>query len=130
MSQIPTNLRYTSDHEWVLADGDAWTVGVTDAAQKQLGDIVYLELPKAGDLLTKGQAFGSIESVKAVSDLYAPISGKVLEVNPELESSPEDVNSDPYGDGWIIRVQPSDKSELNELMDAAAYHKLVDSESE
>ncbi len=130
MSQIPENLRYTNDHEWVQASGDSWTVGITDTAQRQLGDIVYIELPKAGDLLTKGQAFGSIESVKAVSELYAPVSGRVLEINQALGDAPENVNTKPYGDGWLIRIQPSDKGELDELMDAAAYEKFTKEESE
>lgn len=126
MPQIPENLRYTNDHEWVLAEGDSWSVGITETAANQLGDLVFVQLPKVGDLLTKGQAFGVVESVKAVSDLFAPISGRVLAINEDLEASPEDVNTDPYGDGWLIRIQPSDKGELKELMDAAAYQKFIE----
>lgn len=122
---IPENLRYTNDHEWVLPEGEAWTVGVTEFAQRQLGDIVMAELPKVGDLLTKGQEFGTLESVKAVSELFAPVSGRVVEVNSDLEGEPELINSDSYGEGWLIKVQPSDKSELDELLTASAYDQLI-----
>lgn len=125
MSQIPDNLRYTNDHEWVRPEGDSWTVGITQFAANQLGDVVLVELPKVGDLLTLGQSFGTIESVKSVAELFAPVSGRVLEINEELESDPENVNTDPYGDGWLIRIQPSDKEELKELKDAAAYQKFT-----
>lgn len=125
MSQIPQELRYTKDHEWVRPEGDSWTVGITQFAANQMGDVVMVELPKVGDLLTLGQEFGTVESVKSVSELFAPVSGRVLEVNETLGTDPELVNTDTYGDGWFIRIQPSDKDELKELMDAAAYEKFT-----
>jgi glycine cleavage system H protein len=116
----PSDLKYTKDHEWVrMAGGDA-QVGITDYAQKQLGDIVYLELPDVGRSLKKGEVFGTIESVKAVSELYSPVTGEITEVNSRLGEKPEGVNSDPHN-AWMIAVKPSDGSELNELLDAAAY---------
>jgi glycine cleavage system H protein len=116
----PTDLKYTKDHEWVrMAGGDA-QIGITDYAQKQLGDIVYLELPDVGRALKKGEVFGTIESVKAVSELYSPVTGEVTEVNARLAEKPEGVNSDPHA-SWMITVTPSDGSELNDLLDAAAY---------
>jgi glycine cleavage system H protein len=129
MSNIPEDLRYTKDHEWVRPEGDSWTVGITQFAASQMGDVVMVELPKVGDLLTLGQEFGTVESVKSVSELFAPVSGRVLEVNETLSDDPELVNTDTYSDGWFIRIQPSDKDELKELMDAAAYEKFIAAEA-
>jgi len=125
MSTFPQDLRYTHDHEWLAAKGTAWRVGITQFAVDQLGDITLVDLPKEGDLVTKGQRFGTVESVKSVSDLYAPVSGRVTAVNAGLKDSPEDVNGEPYGKGWMIELEPTEKSELDELMDAAAYTKHV-----
>ena len=121
MSNFPQDLRYTHDHEWLRAQGEGWRVGITQFAVDQLGDITLVDLPKEGDLVTKGQRFGTIESVKSVSDLYAPVSGKVLAVNAKLKDSPELVNSEPYGNGWMIDLEPTEKSELDELMSPDAY---------
>jgi len=126
---IPEELRYTAEDEWVRIEGDRVTVGVTDYAQQQLGDIVLVELPQTGITLEKGEPFGVIESVKAVSDLYAPISGEVVEVNAELANHPEQVNEDCYGDGWMISIEPSDASELEALLDANAYKKSIEDRS-
>jgi len=123
MSTFPTDLRYTNDHEWLRAQGANWRVGITQFAVDQLGDITLVDLPKPGDQVTKGQRFGTIESVKSVSDLYAPVSGRVAAVNDKLKDAPEDVNSDPYGKGWMIDLEPNDKAELDELLDPAAYTK-------
>jgi len=125
MSDIPSDLRYTNDHEWLRTAGTAWRVGITQFAVNQLGDITIVELPKVGDLVTKGQQFGSIESVKSVSDLLAPVSGRVIAVNEALKDSPENVNESPYDAGWMIDIEPSDKAELDELMTPAAYTTLV-----
>lgn len=122
---IPANLKYTKDHEWVLVDGDVATVGITDFAQGELGDIVYVEVETAGETMDAEEVFGTIEAVKTVSDLFMPVSGEIIEFNEGLESSPETVNSDPYGDGWMIKVRLSNPSELDGLMDAAAYQDLV-----
>ncbi|MCC2668383.1 MAG: glycine cleavage system protein [Armatimonadetes bacterium] len=119
--QLPDDLRYASTHEWVRVDGDRATIGITDHAQHELGDVVYLDLPAVGRTFRSGAAFGSIESVKAVSDLYAPISGEVLEVNQPLLDSPELVNSDPYGAGWMLAIRIAEPAELDALMDASAY---------
>jgi glycine cleavage system H protein len=121
MSTFPSDLRYTNDHEWLRAQGSNWRVGITQFAVDQLGDITLVDLPKEGDQVTKGQKFGVIESVKSVSDLYAPASGKVVAVNSGLKDTPEDVNTEPYGKGWMIEITVSDKAELDELMDATAY---------
>jgi glycine cleavage system H protein len=120
--QIPANLRYTKDHEWVLpgADGTV-TVGITDYAQNSLGDVTFVDLPKTGQTFTKGAVFGVVESVKAASDLYMPVSGEVIEVNTALADAPELVNSSPYGDAWMVRVRPSNPAELQALLDADAY---------
>ena len=125
MSTFPNDLRYTNDHEWLKAQGSSFRVGITQFAVDQLGDITLVDLPKEGDLVTKGQRFGTIESVKSVSDLYAPASGRVTAVNGGLKDSPEDVNADPYGKGWMIEIEANDKAELDELMDADAYTKHV-----
>lgn len=121
----PDELRYTKDHEWVRVDGDVATVGVTHHAQDALGDVVYVELPKKGARVAQAQQFGTVESVKAVSELYAPVSGEVVEVNATLEDGPQAVNQDPHGAGWMIRVRMSDPAEAGALMDAAAYSAQV-----
>jgi glycine cleavage system H protein len=118
-------LRYTRDHEWVRVDGDEATVGITQYAADQLGDIVFVELPEAGRSLEESKAFGVVESVKAVSDLFAPLSGKVTSINDALAANPELVNSDPYGDGWMIRITIDDTSEMDDLLDGPAYDDLV-----
>lgn len=125
----PEDLRYTKDHEWVRTEGDRVTVGITHYAQKQLGDVVYLELPAVGKSLKEHETFGTVESVKAVSELFAPLGGEVLEINSALVSSPEAVNSDPYGKGWMMVVRPGDPQAVAALLDAAAYKQLVESES-
>jgi len=111
MSTFPSDLKYTHDHEWLRANGANWSVGITQFAVDQLGDITLVDLPKEGDLVTKGQRFGTIESVKSVSDLYAPVSGRVVGINPALKDSPELVNSEPYGKGWMIELEPTEKSD-------------------
>ena len=125
---VPADLRYTNDHEWLREGPSASAVGITQFAVDQLGDITLVDLPRQGDLVTKGQRFGTIESVKSVSDLYAPVSGRVAAVNAALKDAPEAVNSDPYTAGWMIDLEPSEKSEIDELMDAAAYTKHVASQ--
>ncbi|HEX5451791.1 MAG TPA: glycine cleavage system protein GcvH [Candidatus Limnocylindrales bacterium] len=122
---VPPDLRYTKDHEWVKVEGDHATVGVTDFAANQLGDVVFVDLPAAGKSVEQFAAFGVVESVKAVSDLFAPIGGEVAEANAALADSPELVNSDPFGRGWMIRLKVSDPSQVEGLLDAAAYEKLV-----
>ena len=125
MSNIPENLRYSKDHEWVKVEGDTVTIGITDFAQGELGDIVYVDVDTEGETLNAEEVFGTVEAVKTVSDLFMPVGGEVLELNSILESEPEKINSDPYGDGWIIKVKISDASELDNLLDAAAYQELV-----
>ena len=125
MSTFPTELRYTSDHEWLRAQGSTWRVGITQFAVDALGDITLVDLPKEGDQVTKGQRFGTVESVKSVSDLYAPVSGRVVSVNAALKDSPEDVNAEPYGKGWMIEIEANDKTELDELMTSEAYAQHV-----
>jgi glycine cleavage system H protein len=122
---VPSDLRYTKDHEWVRVDGDTATIGVTDFAANQLGDVVFVDLPAVGKAVEQFATFGVVESVKAVSDLYAPLSGEVVEVNGDLGSKPELVNSDPFGEGWMIRVEIGDAAQLGDLLDAAAYEKLT-----
>ncbi len=122
---VPTDLRYTKDHEWVRVDGDEATVGITEYAAGQLGDIVFVELPDAGKTLAQHATFGVVESVKAVSDLFAPVSGEVTATNEALSGSPELVNGEPYGGGWMIRVRLADPTETDGLLDAAAYDALV-----
>jgi glycine cleavage system H protein len=119
----PKDLRYTNDHEWLRATGSSYQVGITQFAVDQLGDITLVDLPKEGDLVTKGQRFGTIESVKSVSDLYAPVSGRVSKINAALKDSPELVNSDAYGQGWMIELEVTDGSEVEELMSPEAYEK-------
>lgn len=122
---IPAELKYTKDHEWVRLDGDIATVGITAFAQGELGDIVYVEIETIGETIDKEEIFGSIEAVKTVSDLFMPLSGEVLELNEELDGNPELVNSDPYGEGWMVKIKISDASEFDSLLDAAAYGNLI-----
>ena len=128
MSNIPEGLKYSKEHEWVKVDGDVVIIGITDHAQSQLGDVVFLELPEVGRTLEPEEAFGVVESVKAVSDLYAPLAGEVVEINEALVDSPEKVNDSPYDDAWMVKLKLSDASALDALMDAAAYQQHVDSE--
>jgi glycine cleavage system H protein len=121
----PTNYRYTNQHEWVDAKGDVATIGITDYAQHELGDVVFVELPKPGAKLAAGKSFGTVESVKAVSDIYSPVSGEVIEANGDLHNMPEKINSDPHGAAWLIKVRLANTAELNSLMDAAAYEAFV-----
>ena len=125
MSALPDDLRYSKEHEWVRLDGDVATVGITDFAQEQLGDVVYAELPEKGATLRQHASLGVVESVKAASDVYAPVSGEVLERNAKVIEKPELVNQDPYGEGWMIRVRLSDKAELAALLSAAAYRDHI-----
>ncbi len=128
--EFPEDLKYSKEHEWVLVEGSVATVGITDYAQDQLGDIVFVEMPAINDKVSKEDAFGVVESVKAVSDIYAPVSGKVLEVNDDLPENPEMVNEDPYGDGWMIKIEMNDPDELQDLMTAAEYEQYVAEEKE
>jgi len=122
---FPDNLKYTKDHEWIRIEGETGTVGITDYAQGELGDVVFVELPPVGKAVKQHEAFGTIEAVKAVSDLYAPMSGSVTEVNAAVAASPEAVNKDPYGNGWMVKVKLSNAGEAAGLLDAAAYRSLV-----
>ena len=123
--QVPPQLRYTSDHEWVAITGSRVRVGITDYAQDALGDIVYVQVPATGSTVSAGDAFGEVESTKSVSDIYAPVSGSVVAVNEALANAPESVNSDPYGNGWLCEIECSDLSQLDALLDAAAYQALI-----
>ena len=123
---IPENLKYTKDHEWIKVDGDIAYVGITDFAQKELGDIVFIEVETVGEELEKEEAFGTIEAVKTVSDIFMPLSGEVFELNSILEDAPETINSDPYGDGWIIKIKFSNAGELKELLTAEQYKESVE----
>ncbi|MCF6239298.1 MAG: glycine cleavage system protein GcvH [Candidatus Marinimicrobia bacterium] len=123
---FPEELKYTEDHEWVLAEDDVVTIGISDFAQDQLGDIVFVELPEVGDTLEEGKTFGVVESVKAVSDVYAPVSGEVVEINEELPDAPEAVNNSPYEDGWMIKIKLSDPAQLDSLMNATVYQEFVE----
>ena len=125
MSKIPDDLRYTKDHEWVRLQGKRATVGITDFAQSELTDVVYVELPKVGKVVKAGEVLGTVESVKAVSEIFAPLSGKVIEVNKALEDGPEVANQDPYGKGWMVVLDVTDANEAKTLMDAAAYRKHI-----
>ncbi|SFV05601.1 glycine cleavage system protein GcvH [Alicyclobacillus macrosporangiidus] len=125
MSQIPADLKYSKEHEWVRVEGNRAYVGITDFAQDELGDIVFVELPEVGAQVTANETFGTVESVKTVSDLFAPVSGKVVEVNAALADNPERVNESPYGDGWMIVIEMSNPEELNELLDAAGYQAHI-----
>lgn len=122
---FPTNVKYTSEHEWIRLENDEAIIGITDYAQDQLGDIVFVDVTAEGETLEQGEVFGTIEVVKTVSDLFLPIGGEIVEVNPELEEHPELVNKDPYGEGWIIRIKPTDASQMDKLLDAEAYKKII-----
>lgn len=122
---FPNNVKYTEEHEWIRVEGDIAYVGISDYAQEQLGDIVFVDVTTEGETLGKGEVFGTIEVVKTVSDLFLPIGGEVLEINPELEEHPELVNKDPYGDGWLIKIKPTDTTEMDELLDAEAYKQII-----
>lgn len=122
---VPAELKYTREHEWIRVEGDEAFVGITDYAQSQLGDIVFVECETVGDTLEAGDTFGTIEAVKTVSELYLPVSGEVLEYNEDLEGEPELVNKDPYGKGWIVKISVADKSQMNDLLDAEAYKAII-----
>ncbi len=122
---FPAELRYTDDHEWVRLDGDVATIGITDFAQSELGDVVFVEIETEGETLDAGETFGTVEAVKTVSDLYLPVAGEIIEVNGGLEDAPESVNGDPYGDGWMIKVKVSNTADVDALMDADAYKASV-----
>ena len=121
----PSDYRYTKEHEWIKATGETGTIGITDYAQHELGDVVFVEMPAVGTKITAGQVFGTVESVKAVSEIFAPVSGQVTEANAALSATPETVNNDPHGAGWLIKVKLSNPAEVSGLMDAAAYHAFV-----
>ena len=123
---IPEDLQYTKSHEWVRIEGDTATIGITDHAQDELGDVVFVELPEEGDTFDAGESFGTVESVKAVSDLYAPVGGEVVEVNSTLEDAPENINEDPYGEGWIVKLRTTDEADL---LSPEEYEKVVEEES-
>ena len=127
--EFPKHLKYSREHEWVKVEGNVAQVGITDYAQSELGDVVYVELPEGGTDVEANNTFGVVESVKAVSDLFAPVTGSIAEVNPQLEEEPELVNSDPYEDGWMIKIEMNDLSELNDLLDADEYKTFVEQES-
>ncbi len=122
---LPSELKYTKDHEWIRIDGNTAVVGVTDYAQGELGDVVFIEIETEGEDLAKEEVFGTIEAVKTVSDLFMPVAGKVVEINPQLEDAPDLVNKDPYGEGWLIKVEIKDASELEDLLSAEAYQELI-----
>jgi glycine cleavage system H protein len=122
---FPENLKYTKDHEWIKVDGDIGTIGITDYAQGELGDVVFVELPAVGKALKQHDSFGTIEAVKAVSDLYAPVSGSILEINKDLEKTPETVNKDPYSNGWMVKIKLANPGEVSSLLDVAAYKALI-----
>lgn len=122
---IPADLKYTKDHEWVKVEGDIAIIGITDFAQHELGDIVYVEIETVGETLDKEEVFGSVEAVKTVSDLFMPLSGQIIEFNENLDGNPEFVNSDPYNDGWMVKVKFTNVNELNELLDSDAYAELI-----
>lgn len=123
---LPENLKYTKEHEWVRVEGDVAVVGITDFAQGELGDIVFVEIETVGETLAMGETFGTVEAVKTVSDLFMPVGGEVIELNAALEDSPELINKDAYGEGWMIKVKMDDASQLNDLMDAAAYKAMLE----
>ncbi len=126
MSNIPENLKYTKDHEWAKLDGDVVTVGLTDYAQSELGDIVFVEMPEVGDTIEANEEFGTIEAVKTVAPMLSPVSGEVIEINEALEDASETINSDPYGEGWIVKIKVNDPTELENLLDADTYAKLLE----
>ena len=122
---LPQNLKYTKEHEWVKIDGDLLIVGITDHAQSELGDIIFIEFPDLNQVISKDEPFGTIEAVKTVADLFAPVSGKIIEINQDLEDNPELVNSDPYGEGWIVKITDFDKSQLDALLDLNNYKEII-----
>jgi glycine cleavage system H protein len=128
--EFPEGLKYSKEHEWVLVEGNSATIGITEYAQEELGDIVYVELPEVGEKIVKDDPFAAVESVKAVSDVYAPVGGTVLEINDILPDNPETINDDPYGDGWMVRVELTDKDDLKDLMDAEEYAEYVAQQKE
>jgi glycine cleavage system H protein len=130
MANIPENLHYSKDHEWISVEGDTGTIGITDHAQHSLGDVVYVELPKVGESFEAHESFGSVESVKAVSEIFTPIGGEVTEVNESLQDEPEKVNSDPYGGGWMIRIRMKNPGEVDSLLTAAEYEDFTKAETE
>ena len=123
--EFPANMRYTKDHEWIRVEGNTGVIGITDYAQGELGDVVFVELPPVGTKLEQGKQFGTIEAVKTVSDVFAPVSGEIIEINPALKDSPEIVNKEPYSGGWLAKLNITDKSELANLLDAAKYQEMV-----
>ncbi len=130
MANVPEDLQYSKDHEWIRVEGDTGTIGITDHAQNSLGDVVYVELPKVGETFSPHESFGSVESVKAVSEIFTPVSGEVIEVNESLQDEPEKVNEDPYGDGWMIRVRMSNPGEVDSMLNAAEYEDFTKAETE
>ena len=122
---LPQNLKYTKEHEWVKIDDDLLAVGITDYAQSELGDIIFIEFPDLSQMISKDDSFGTIEAVKTVADLFAPVSGKIIEINQDLEDNPELVNSDPYGEGWIVKITDFDKSQLDALLDSNNYEEII-----
>ena len=122
---LPENLKYTKDHEWILVEGDTATVGITDFAQKELGDIVYVDIDTVGQNIEKDEVFGTVEAVKTVSDLFLPVTGEILEFNDELDTNPDFVNSDPYGKGWMVKIAIADASQLEDLLSSTAYAELI-----
>ena len=122
---LPQNLKYTKEHEWVKIDGDLLIVGITDHAQSELGDIIFIEFPDLNQVISKDDPFGTIEAVKTVADLFAPVSGKIIEINQDVEDNPELVNSDPYGEGWIVKITDFDKSQLDALLDSNNYEEII-----
>jgi len=130
MANVPENLHYSKDHEWVRVEGDTAVIGITDHAQEQLGDVVYVELPKAGESFAANESFGSVESVKAVSEIFTPLSGAVTDANASLNDEPEKVNQDPYGEGWMIKIKMNSPNEVDSLLTAAEYEDFTKAESE
>jgi len=128
MSEVPSELKFLSSHEWVLVEDNIATVGISDHAQELLGDLVYVELPEVGSVIAAGDSVGVVESVKAASDTYAPVSGEVVEINEELEGAPDRINNDPYGDGWMYKVSLEDPEEIEDLLDAEAYTESIEEE--
>ena len=130
MANLPENLHYSKDHEWISVEGDIGTIGITDHAQRALGDVVYVELPKVGDSFEAHEAFGLVESVKAASDIFTPVSGEVVEVNELLQDAPEKVNADPYGEAWMVRIRMKNPGEVDSLLSAAEYEDFTSAETE
>ncbi|HEX8708572.1 MAG TPA: glycine cleavage system protein GcvH [Pyrinomonadaceae bacterium] len=130
MANVPEDLHYSKDHEWIRVEGDVGTIGITDHAQNSLGDVVYVELPKAGESFDAHESFGSVESVKAVSEIFTPVGGEILEVNESLQDEPEKVNTDPYGEAWMIRIRMKNPGEVDSLLTAAEYEDFTKAETE